>query len=252
MSRKFLLGLDVNNQRIVNLASPSTSTDAVNKAYVDALVNGLTWKDEVRAATTTNGALATAYAAGQVIDGVTLATGDRILVKDQTTATENGIYIVAASGAPTRATDADATTELNNATVKVTSGTANVPGSTFTQTTQNPVVGTSNLVFVASSGGTTYTADGTSLTLSGTTFSVNATYSGLAKRYATNVPTTGTTVTITHSLGTTDITVAVYDISTANSYVLVEADIIVTGVNTLTLGFATTPTTGQYRCVITA
>jgi hypothetical protein len=250
MSRKFLLGLDVNNQRIVNLASPSASTDAANRQYVDDKVNGLSWKDEVRAATTTNGALTTAYAAGQVIDGVTLATGDRILVKDQTTQTENGIYVVASSGAPTRATDADATTDLNNATVKVTSGTTNA-NATYTQTTQNPTVGSSALVFVAAAGGTTYTA-GTGLTLTGSTFAVDPTSSGLAKRYATNVPTTGTTVTITHSLGTTDITVAVYDTSTANSFVLVEADVIVTGVNTLTLGFATTPTTGQYRCVITA
>lgn len=250
MSRKFLLGVDVNGQRVTSVASPSTSTDAANKAYVDALVNGLTWKDEVRAATTTNGTLATAYAAGQVIDGVTLAAGDRILIKDQTTQTENGIYVVAASGAPTRAVDADIAAELNNATVKVTSGSSNALG-TFTQTTANPVVGTSNLVFVASSGGTTYSA-GTGVVLTGTTFSIDPNYAGLAKRYASAVPTTGTTVTITHALGTTDVNVAVYDISTANSFVLVEADVIVTGVNTVTLGFATAPTTGQYRVVVTA
>lgn len=251
MSRKFLTGIDLNNQRGVNVASPSSSTDAANKQYVDDKVNGLSWKDEVKAATTTNGALATAYAAGQVIDGVTLVAGDRILIKDQTTQTENGIYVVAASGAPTRATDADTTAELNNATVKVTSGTTNA-NATLTQTTQNPVVGTSNIVFVTGGGGTTYTADGTSLTLTGTTFSINPNYSGLAKRYATNVPTTGTTVTITHGLGTTDVAVAVYDISTANSYLLVEVDVVVTSTNSLTLGFATTPTTGQYRVVVVA
>jgi hypothetical protein len=250
MSRNFLLGLNVNNQRIVNLASPSTSTDAANRQYVDDKVNGLSWKDEVRVATTAALALSTGFAAGQVVDGVTLVAGDRVLNKDATTQTENGIYVVPASGAPTRATDADATAELNNATVKVTSGTVNA-NATYTQTTQNPTVGSSALVFVAAAGGTTYTA-GTGLTLTGSTFAVDATYSGLAKRYATNVPTTGTTVTITHSLGTTDVTVAVYDISTANSYILVEADVIVTGVNTITLGFATAPTTGQYRCVINA
>jgi hypothetical protein len=250
MSRKFLTGVDLANQRATNVASPAASTDAANRQYVDDKVNGLSWKDEVRAATTTAGTISTGYAAGQVIDGVTLATGDRILIKDQATATENGIYTVNASGAPTRATDADTTAELNNATVKVTSGTTNANG-TFTQTFANPVVGTSSLTFVAAAGGTTYTA-GTGLTLTGSSFAVDPNYTGLAKRYAVNVPTTGTTVTITHALGTTDVTVAVYDISTANSYLLVEADVTITGVNTLTLGFAVTPTTGQYRVVVTA
>src|SRR3954447_7874218 len=117
MSRRFLNGIDATSQRIINVASPSSAADATNKSYVDNLITGLSWKLDVRAATTANGTLATAYANGQVVDGVTLATGDRILIKNQTTQTENGIYTVNASGAPTRATDADATSELNNATV---------------------------------------------------------------------------------------------------------------------------------------
>src|SRR5436190_10072507 len=97
--------LDLVSQRIQNVASPSTGTDAANKNYVDGAVNGLDWKSSVRAATTATGTLATAFANGQVIDGVTLATGDRILIKNQSTGSENGIYTVNASGAPTRATD---------------------------------------------------------------------------------------------------------------------------------------------------
>ena len=142
------------NFGILNLATPSNGTDAVNKSYVDNLVSGMNWKAAVRAATTTNGTLATAFANGQVIDGITLATGDRILIKNQTTQTENGIYTVNASGAPTRATDLDASAEFVAATVFVTTGTANADTG-WNQITDSVVVGTSNIVWVqiSSSGG---------------------------------------------------------------------------------------------------
>ncbi len=99
--------------------------------YVDAAINGLSWKQKVRAATTANGTLATAYENGDTIDGVVLATGDRILLKNQSTGAENGIYVVAASGAPARASDADSGAEMVNATVLVSEGTATITlGST--------------------------------------------------------------------------------------------------------------------------
>lgn len=180
MATPFLNGIDVNNQRILAVASPSASTDAVNKTYVDNLVGGLSWKDEVRAATTANGTLASAYENGDVIDGVTLATGDRILIKDQTTQTENGIYTVNVSGAPTRATDADSTAELNNATVLVLDGTVNT-ARTYTQSTKNPTVGSSNIVWAQSSAGTTYTADGQGIELSGTQFALELDGTSLSK-----------------------------------------------------------------------
>ena len=66
---KFLAQIDMANQRIINVADPSTTTDVATKQYVDNYVQGLAFKDEVAAATTTNGALATAYANGQSIDG---------------------------------------------------------------------------------------------------------------------------------------------------------------------------------------
>lgn len=169
MAVKFKKGIDLVNQRGINVASPTSATDAANKAYVDNLVEGLSYKNEVRAATTTNGALATAYANGQTIDGVALVTGDRILLKDQTAQTENGIYTVNASGAPTRAIDADATAELNNATVYITTGTVNA-GREYTQTTANPVIGTNNIVFAQKTTGTAYTADGNGIELSGSQF----------------------------------------------------------------------------------
>lgn len=79
----------------------------------------------VRAATTAAGTLASDFENGDSIDGVTLATGDRILVKDQATGAENGIYVVEASGAPTRAADFDSSTEIVGAVVAVLDGTAN-------------------------------------------------------------------------------------------------------------------------------
>jgi hypothetical protein len=176
MTTKILDGADLNSQRITSVASPTASTDAANKSYVDNLVAGLAWKSDVRAATTTNGTLATAYANGQTIDGVTLATADRILLKDQTTQTENGLYVVAASGAPTRTTDADTTAELNNATVTVLDGTVNA-GLSYTQTTKNPTIGSSNVVFARFAGGQAYTAS-LGVTLSGTDFRLAAGASG--------------------------------------------------------------------------
>lgn len=180
MSLKLKTGADFNSQRLTSLADPTSATDATTKQYVDNLLAGLSWKDEVRVATTANGTLATAYANGQTIDGITLVTLDRILIKDQTTQTENGIYVVAASGAPTRSTDADSTTDLNNATVLVTSGTVNA-GRMYTQTTASPTVGSSNIVWSQFAAGITYTADGNGIELSSTTFSLELDGTSLSK-----------------------------------------------------------------------
>lgn len=181
MAVKFLTGIDVQSQRILAVASPSAATDAVNKQYVDDNLAGLRWKNPVVAATTTNGALATAYENGDTVDGVTLATGDRILLKDQTTQTENGVYVVAATGAPTRATDADSTAELNAATVFVLGGTVNADRA-YTQTTNNVTIGTHNIVWAQfGGGGSTYTADGQGIELVGSEFQLELNGATLAK-----------------------------------------------------------------------
>lgn len=105
--------------------TPSNASHAATKSYVDGLVNGLKWKNSAHVATTAAGTLATSFANGQTVDGIVLVTGDRILVKNQATASENGIYTVNASGAPTRALDCDAWTEFMSAVVGVEMGTAN-------------------------------------------------------------------------------------------------------------------------------
>ena len=85
--------------------TPTASSDATNKAYVDSVSQGIIWKDPVRVGTTTSGTLASDFENGDTIDGIVLATSDRILIKDQSNAVQNGIYTVNSSGAPTRATD---------------------------------------------------------------------------------------------------------------------------------------------------
>lgn len=135
--------LNANGGVITNVGAPSSSTDAVNKSYVDSIAQGASWKDSVRAATTANGTLASSFANGSVIDGVTLATGDRILIKNQSTASENGIYVVNASGAPTRATDADSGDELSPGTaVFVTEGTTQADTGWVINTDGTIVIGT--------------------------------------------------------------------------------------------------------------
>ena len=136
--------LNMSSNRITNLPSPSDDADAATKGYVDATASGLDVKASVRVATTANVAIATGIMNGSEIDGVTLSSGDRVLVKDQSTASENGIYVAQSSGAAVRATDFDSNVEVtsgaftfveegssqaNNGYVLVTDGAINV-GST--------------------------------------------------------------------------------------------------------------------------
>jgi len=151
----------------------SNATDAATKAYVDSVATGLDVKASVRAATTANVNLSTALEDGDVIDGVTLATGNRVLVKDQSTGSQNGIYVVQASGAAVRAADADADAEVTAGLFTfVEEGTTN--GNTgWVLTTDNPItVGATELVFSQFSGSGSITG-GAGLTLTGNDLSVN-------------------------------------------------------------------------------
>ena len=164
--------VDVGNSRITTVATPTGATDAANKAYVDAQLQGLDVKNSVRVATTANGTLSSAFANGQTVDGVTLSTGDRILLKNQSTGSENGIYTVNASGAPTRATDFDENSEVTGGTFFfVEEGTTNADNG-FVMTNDGAVtVGTTALVFTQFSGAGSVIA-GSALTKSGNTLNV--------------------------------------------------------------------------------
>nr|BAR21222.1 phage-related tail fiber protein [uncultured Mediterranean phage uvMED] len=165
--------VSLNSQKITGLADPTADADAANKGYVDGVAQGLDVKDSVVATTTANGTLSTAFANGQSIDGVTLQTGDRILIKNQSTASQNGIYNVNASGAPSRATDMGTGSNAAGAFVFVEQGTVNAEnGFTCTSDTGSAVVGTNNLTFAQFSGaGQIIAGDG--LDKSGNTLSVD-------------------------------------------------------------------------------
>ena len=163
-----------NNQKITGLGDPTADADAANKGYVDGVAQGLDVKDSVKATTTANGTLSSAFANGQTIDGVSLSTNDRILLKNQNTATENGIYTVNASGAPTRADDLATGADAAGAFVFVEQGTVNAEnGFVCTSNKGSAVVGTNNLTFAQFSGaGQIIAGDG--LDKSGNTLSVRS------------------------------------------------------------------------------
>jgi len=248
--------------KLTSLGTPTADTDAANKGYVDSVAQGLDTKASVVAATTTNGTLATAFANGEVIDGVTLATGNRILIKNQTDQTVNGIYVVAASGAPSRSTDMDAGSEFPSAYVFVEQGTVNADTG-WVCINNSVTLGSTNIVWAQFSGAGTYTgSDG--ILLTGSNFTgVVAASGGLAvgatgfsldtaiavRKYAASIGDgSATSYTVTHSLSTKDVTVAVYDNSSPYAEVL--CDVQHTSTSAITLLFSVAPTSNQYRVVV--
>ena len=159
--------------KITGLGTPTDSTDAATKAYVDAVSEGLHIHPAARAAILTNVAIATALENGDTAGGVTLATGDRILLNGQTNGAENGIYVVQASGQALRATDFDTATEVDSGDfIFVSAGTYANTG--WVQTLKPATIGTDPISFTQFSGAGTFTA-GNGLTLNGTVFSIDTT-----------------------------------------------------------------------------
>ena len=160
------------------VATPTDSAHIATKGYVDAARQGLDVKASVRAATTAPINLSTDLNNGDVIDGVTLVTGDRVLVKNQGTASENGIYVVTASGAASRSSDANGTAdtgELTSGTFTfVEEGTVNFDSGFVVSTNGTITVGTTGIVWTQFSGAGAFEA-GDGLSKSGTTVNVNVT-----------------------------------------------------------------------------
>ena len=262
MTRKFLVGIDLGGQRAQNASDPSSATDLATKQYVDNTAAGLSWKVNARAASTTNVTVASALTNGSVIDGVTLATGDRVLLKNQTAAAENGVYIVVASGAASRSSDLNTAALVKNAILRVSEGT--VAADTMWQMVTDGTItlGTTGLTWTQFTSGTTYTA-GNGISISGGVVTAVAAASGgisvvsggiqldttiAVRKYAVTIGDGSTTAfTITHNLGTLDIQVVVREVSTGAK---VETDDVAATTNTATVTFATAPTTNQFRVMV--
>ena len=216
----------------INQADPTTGTDSATKNYVDSVAQGLDPKGSVKAASTANLTLSGA----QTVDGVSLVAGDRCLVKDQSTAANNGIYVVA-SGSWTRATDMDAWSEVPGASTWVEQGTTNgdsgwvctadqggTLGSTSVTWTQNSGLGqvtagagltkTGNTLDVGAGTGITVAADSVAVDTSVIASQSYVNSQGFPKKYAGALTGTSSPETVTHNLGTRDIVLRVLNGST--------------------------------------
>lgn len=286
----------MNSQTITNLATPVNSADAATKGYVDAVSEGLHIHAAARVYVNSNIDLSTALEAGDIIDGVTLIAGDRVLVNAQTTGSQNGIYVVQSSGAAVRATDFDTALEIASGDFIYVSEGTTYASTGWVQTLKPATIGTDAISFTQFSGAGTYTA-GSGLTLTGTVFSADVTPSsgnasltntggaievktdtsrglsvdgnglginaGTGLTFSTGVLgfasgygvrkhsediSSATSHTVTHNFNTRDVTVAVYDNN--SPYAEVFPDVEHTGVNTVTIKFATAPAANQYRVVV--
>lgn len=240
----------------VTVPTPTNATDAANKGYVDNAVQGLSWKQAVRVATTANITLS----GTQTIDGVSVVAGDRVLVKDQSTGSANGIYVVAA-GAWSRATDADSSAEIDSMTVYVEAGTAG-QDTVWTLITNDPTLGSTALVYAQVNGGavptaTTSTAGKVQLATQAeaqaktdsTKALTAASVADFARKYVGLIGDgSATAIAVTHGLGSQYVTAQVYDASTNAQ---VECDVTLTSGTQTTFTFAAAPASNAYRVVIT-
>lgn len=147
-------------------ADPTSNLHAATKQYVDGLVQGIDAKASVKAATTANITLS----GTQTIDGIALSVGDRVLVKDQSTTSENGVYVVAA-GAWARSSDADSWAELPALYTWVEQGTANGDSGWLCTVDAGGTLGSTAVTFTQFSGAGSITA-GDGLTKTGSTINV--------------------------------------------------------------------------------
>ena len=151
---------------------PSADSDVAVKSYVDSVAAGAVfWKTPVRVASTANINLTNALINGATIDGVTVQTGDRVLVKNQDTASQNGIYDVVSSGAASRSSDTDSATELNGAAVFVKEGSAANADQGYVQTATVSTIGSDTVTWVQFTGLGQITA-GSALSKSANTLNV--------------------------------------------------------------------------------
>ena len=196
--------VSISGGSVTGLGDPSSTSDAATKNYVDQAVAGLRTRVIAEAATTANVNLTNGLEAGDSIDGVTLVAGDRVLVKDQTDATENGLYLAVSSGAASRDPEHDTIAELSGQMIVVNQGTANDNKIFLCTTDSDAVIGSSNITYtqitpanvgtvtsvgVADSGSSEFTVTGSPITSSGT---INLAVNSIANTKITGLGTAST------------------------------------------------------------
>jgi len=250
-------------------AAGTNTTQIATTAFVNTAVDnarqGIDAKESVRVATTANITNLTGGAPNSV-DGITLAANDRVLVKNQTTGSQNGIYIVqtlgtGSNGTWVRASDADTSAKVTSGMFTfVEQGTTNADSGWLLQTANPITLGTTSLSFVQFSGagqidaGAGLTKTGNQLNVgAGTGISVAADSiaidtSVVARKFSQTIGNGSlTSITVTHNLGTQDVVMSVREVSTNE---VVFCDMIAASTNTATFVFAVAPTSNQYRVTV--
>lgn len=261
MSQAQLSDLDFNSvARILNLPDAVSAQQPVTLAQMQAQLEGLAWKDSVRVAASTNVTIASP---GATIDGITMVANDRVLLRGQTTQSQNGIYIWNGAATPmTRALDASTFGELEGAVVTVEEGTD--AGATFRQTQVNGVIDTNNVIFTsfgtaapAASETTAGTAEiATQAETDGGTDDLRivtplklANWAGRKLKFSQNVGDgSATSITVTHNLNTRDVQVQVY--RNSGNFDTVNVEVQRTSVNAVAIVFAAAPASNAHRVVV--
>jgi hypothetical protein len=260
MPRKIFTDFDFQSvSKVTNLPTPGSAGDAVPKSYVDSLVEGLAWKDSCRVATQANLNLASP---GATIDGVTMASQDRVLVRAQTTASQNGIYVWNGAATPmTRALDASTFAELEQAVTMVEEGTS--AATSYRQDQINGTIDTSSVSWVTFGTAAPAASETTpGIAEIATQAEVNtgtddlrfitplklANWSGRFRKFAVSIGDgTNTSYTVTHNLNSLDVAVTVFQNSNGEDVI---ADVARPTVNTATIVFASAPAANAYRVVV--
>ena len=261
MARKFFTDLDLQSvSKVINVPSPTAAGDAVPKSYVDSAVEGLAWKDSARVGTQSNLNLSSP---GATIDGITMVSQDRVLVRNQSTQSQNGIYVWNGSAvALTRSLDASTFAELEQAIITVEEGTD--AGTTWRQTQINGTIDVSTVSWVtfgtSAPAASETTAGIAELATQAETDTGTddarivtplklANWSGRLRKVSANVGDgSATSYVVTHNLNTRDVIIRVFPNS--GQYDDVEVDVQRTSTTTATLVFATAPASNAYRVVV--
>lgn len=263
MAKQVLTDLDFNAvSRLTNLPDGAAPQEAATVAQLNAAIEGLAQKDDVRVASQSNLNLS---APGNTIDSIVMNLNDRVLVKAQTDSTENGIYIFNGDAVPmTRSTDADNGQELNSALVPVTEGTDS--GLSFRQTTVDPTLGVDPILFVVfgtvsppASETTAGIAEiatqaevdaGTDDTRIVTPLKL-ANFAGLTIKFSTDIGDgSNTQYTVTHNLNSEDVNYSIRNNAGDKDFVI--ADVRVIDANNIQVDFSSAPTLNQLRVVVFA